>query len=259
MTRSRAALVEGLLLSQIVVSTAGAMKKVVEVREIKMSINQWPIAERPREKLLIQGAKSLTDAELLAIFLRTGIKGCTAVDLARELLTSFGGLRALFEASQSQFCARKGLSVAKYAHLQAVLEMNRRHLSEKLAQGEVMSDPKTVHAYLVSQLRHQKREVFSCLFLDSQHQVITYQELFHGSINSASVHPREVVKAALSYNAAALILAHNHPSGVAEPSLADQQITDQLVSALALIEVKVLDHIIVGAQHPVSFAERGLL
>ncbi len=224
-----------------------------------MSINQWPIGERPREKLLIKGAHSLTDAELLAIFLRTGIKGYTAVDLARELLNNFGGLRALFEASQSQFCARKGLSTAKYAHLQAVLEMNRRHLGEKLAQGEVMSDPQTVHSYLVAQLRHQKREVFSCLFLDSQHRVISYEELFHGSISSASVHPREIVKAALSYNAAALILAHNHPSGVAEPSLADQQITEQISRALALVEVKVLDHIIVGAGAPVSFASRGLL
>lgn len=224
-----------------------------------MSINQWPLAERPREKLLIQGAGSLTDAELLAIFLRTGVKGYSAVDLARELLTSFGGLRAMFEASQSQFCACKGLSTAKYAHLQAVLEMNRRHLSEKLAQGEVMSDPQTVHAYLISQLRHHKREVFSCLFLDSQHRVISYQELFHGSINSASVHPREIVKAALGHNAAALILAHNHPSGVAEPSLADQQITEQISRALALVEVKVLDHIIVGSAAPVSFAARGLL
>ncbi|MEH6446294.1 MAG: DNA repair protein RadC [Oceanospirillaceae bacterium] len=224
-----------------------------------MAITDWPAQERPREKLLMQGSQSLSDAELLAIFLRTGIKGMSAVDMARKLLNDFGGLRQLFEASEEEFCASKGLGVAKYTHLQAVLEMNRRYLREALQQGSVMDNPNTVREYLIAQLRHQKREVFCCLFLDNKHCVLGFDTLFKGSINSASVHPREVVKAALLYNAAAVILAHNHPSGVAEPSVADQQITAQLVKALALIDITVIDHIIIGSTAPVSFAERGLL
>lgn len=224
-----------------------------------MPINQWPELQRPREKLLVKGAASLSDAELLAIFLRTGIKGQSAVDLAHELLLSFGGFRALFEAEQTAFCARKGLGVAKYANLQAVLEMNKRYLNEKLIQGEIMDSPAVVFNYLTAQLRHLKREVFACLFLDNKHQVICYEELFMGSINSAAVHPREVVKLALHYNAAAVIFSHNHPSGVADPSQADLQITEQLKSALKFIEVEVLDHIIIGGALPVSLAQRGLM
>ncbi|MFT5708629.1 MAG: DNA repair protein RadC [Oceanospirillaceae bacterium] len=172
-----------------------------------MAITDWPAQERPREKLLMQGSQSLSDAELLAIFLRTGIKGMSAVDVARKLLKDFGGLRQLFEASESEFCASKGLGVAKYAHLQAVLEMNRRYLGQALEQGSIMDNPNTVREYLIAQLRHQKREVFCCLFLDNKHGVLGFETLFKGSINSASVHPREIVKAALSYNAAAIILA----------------------------------------------------
>ncbi len=224
-----------------------------------MSITDWPKQERPREKLLSKGAQALSDAELLAIFLRTGVKGLSAVDLARQLLSSFGGLRQLFEADQEAFCKGRGLGEAKFAQLQAVLEMNRRYLGHMLAQGSVMDNPETVQQYLIAQLRHQSREVFACLFLDNKHAVLGFEILFRGSINSAAVHPREVLKKALAYNAAAVIFSHNHPSGIAEPSMADQQITEQLSKALALIEVKVLDHIIIGAGTPVSFASRGLL
>jgi len=224
-----------------------------------MAITDWPINERPREKLLMQGAASLSDAELLAIFLRTGVHGSSAVELARSLLQSFGGLRQLLEASEVSFCAAKGLGPAKYSQLQAVLEMNRRHLAQELEQGSVMDNPGSVSEYLISQLRHLKREVFACLLLDNKHCVLGFEILFQGSISSAQVHPREVLKTALSYNAAAIILAHNHPSGIAEPSMADRQITERLINALALIEVNVIDHIIIGSATPVSFAERGLL
>lgn len=224
-----------------------------------MSIVNWPKQEQPREKLLIKGANALSDAELLAIFLRTGVKGLSAVDLARQLLTSFGGIRQLLEANQQQFCQNRGLGLAKYAQLQATLEMSRRHLGQELERGCLMDSPNTVRQYLISQLRHRQREVFACLFLDNKHSVLGFEVLFKGSINSASVHPREVVKAALSYNAAAVIFSHNHPSGVAEPSMADKEITRRLIQALALVDISVIDHIIIGASEPVSFAERGLL
>lgn len=224
-----------------------------------MSISQWPVAERPREKLLLQGAESLSDAELLAIFLRTGVKGKSAVDLARELLLTFGSLRSLLESDQTTFCAAHGLGVAKYVQLQAVLEMSRRHLQATIEKGSAMERPEQVKAYLVAKLRHQPREVFACLFLDNRHRVLKFEEIFFGTINAAAVYPREVVAKALSHNAAAVVLAHNHPSGVAEPSTADQQITERLKSALEMIEVRVIDHIIVGDAETVSFAERGLL
>ncbi|OUS39307.1 hypothetical protein A9R01_01895 ['Osedax' symbiont bacterium Rs2_46_30_T18] len=224
-----------------------------------MSINDWPASERPREKLLAKGAQALSDAELLAIFLRTGTKGVSAVDLARQLLSSYGGLRQLLESSQTQFCSGSGLGPAKYALLQAVLEMNRRHLSQLLEQGSIMDSPHTVQQYLIAQLRHHQREVFACLYLDTKHSVLGFEILFKGSINCAQIHPREVVKSALSYNAAAVIFSHNHPSGIAEPSQADREITQRLTQALALVDVTVIDHIIIGNAEPVSFAERGLL
>lgn len=224
-----------------------------------MSINDWPISERPREKLLLKGAQSLSDSELLAIFLRTGTKGLSAVDIARQLLSSYGGLRQLFESTEAEFCSGTGLGPAKYALLQAVLEMNRRHLGQQLEQGSTMDSPHTVQQYLISQLRHHQREVFACLFLDTKHSVLGFEILFKGSINCAQIHPREVVKSALSYNAAAVIFSHNHPSGIAEPSMADKQITERLSAALALVDVAVIDHIIIGNAEPVSFAERGLL
>lgn len=224
-----------------------------------MSITDWPLSERPREKLLHQGASALSDAELLAIFLRTGVKGKSAVDLARDLLNDFGSLRALLESTQASFCAAHGLGVAKYVQLQAVLEMSRRHLRSSIERGDAMENPQQVREYLSLKLRHQSREVFACLFLDNKHQVINYETLFLGTINAAAVYPREVVARALANNAAAVVLAHNHPSGVAEPSMADQQITERLVKALNMIDVRVIDHMVVGGREVVSFAERGLL
>jgi DNA repair protein RadC len=224
-----------------------------------MSIADWPEAERPREKLLNLGASALSDAELLAIFLRIGCAGKSAVDLARELLLQYGGLRPLLEASQNEFCRGLGLGSAKYAQLQAVLEMARRHLAASLKAGDVLSSPAQVRQYLSAQLRHQPREVFAVLFLDNQHRLIAYDELFFGTIDGASVYPREVVKKALARNAAAVILAHNHPSGVAEPSQADKRITERLQAALELVDVRVLDHMVVGDGEVVSFAERGFI
>jgi len=224
-----------------------------------MSIQDWPEGDRPREKLLAQGAAILSDAELLAIFLRTGIKGKTAVDLARDLLAEFGSLRTLLQADCDNFTRAKGLGTAKYAQLQAVLEMARRHTFEELDRGDVLTSPEATRAYLSQQLRHYQHEVFACLFLDNQHHILEFEELFRGTIDSASVYPREVVKKALAHNAAAVIFAHNHPSGISEPSQADKLITAKLKQALALIEIRVLDHFIIGDGMPYSFAENGLL
>lgn len=224
-----------------------------------MAITDWPVVERPREKLLKQGAKALSDAELLAIFLRTGVPGLTAVDLARNLLNEFGGLRALFNADARQFCCGHGLGLAKYSQLQAVLEMSRRHLQEALERGEGLTSPQLTRRFLLASLRDRQQEQFGCLLLDSQHRVIAFETLFYGTIDAACVYPREVVKCCLQHNAAAVILAHNHPSGVAEPSQADRRITERLVNALALVDVRVLDHFVVGDGELVSFAERGLI
>ena len=224
-----------------------------------MRISDWPDDEKPREKLLQRGPGALSDAELLAIFLRTGIPGKNAVDLARELLNEYRSLRALLNANQAQFCRSKGLGVAKYVQLQASLEIARRHLGERLQRGDLLSSPHETRSYLAIQLRDYRHEVFACLFLDNRHRVIRFEEMFFGTIDGASVHPREVVKRALHHNAAAVIFAHNHPSGTAEPSQADHFITHRLTDALALVDVRVLDHIIVGDGEWVSFAERGLL
>jgi len=224
-----------------------------------MPITDWPKQERPREKLIQRGPAALSDAELLAIFLRTGVPGKTAVDLARDLLVRFGSLRSLLNADLKQFCEGEGLGEAKYAQLQATQEMARRHMSETLQRGSVLENPEHTRQFLSSRLRDYPYEVFSCLFLDNRHRVIKFEELFRGTINGASVHPREVVKKALGHNAASVIFAHNHPSGVAEPSAADQHITRQLTDALALVDVRVLDHLVVGDGQVVSFAERGLL
>lgn len=224
-----------------------------------MSIADWPAAERPREKLLSLGPRALSDAELLAIFLRVGCVGKSAVDLARELLQEYGGLRPLLEASHAEFCKGLGLGNAKYAQLQAVLEMGRRHLSAAMKTGDLLTSPDLVRSYLSAQLRHQPREVFAVLFLDNQNRLITYEELFFGTIDGASVYPREVVRRALAHNCAAVILSHNHPSGVAEPSQADCRITQRLQAALELIDVRVIDHMVVGDGEVISFAERGLL
>ena len=222
-----------------------------------MSIRNWPAAERPREKLLEHGASSLSDAELLAIFLRTGVSGKSAVDLARHLLMEFGSLRALLEADLRAFCRHLGLGPAKFSHLQAVLEMSRRHLAERLRRDSALQSPQAVRDYLKSLLRHEPHEVFGCLFMDSKHRMLAFEVLFRGSIDSASVYPRQVVKRALAHNAAAVIFCHNHPSGISEPSQADRTLTQRLVKALDLIEVRVLDHFIVGDGQPLSMVERG--
>ncbi len=222
-----------------------------------MAITDWPADERPREKLLLRGASALSDAELLAIFLRTGIKGMTAVDLARSLLEQHGSLRSLLAAEQSQFCGNLGLGPAKYALLQAVLEMGRRHLQETLTRGDALTSPDATRNYLTARLREQQNEVFACLFLDSKNRVIQYEELFFGTIDGASVHPRQIVQRALSHNAAGLILAHNHPSGVAEPSAADRQITRRIKEALSLMDIRVLDHLVIGDGEITSLAEIG--
>ena len=224
-----------------------------------MSIRNWPAAERPRERLLELGAASLSDAELLAIFLRTGVSGKSAVDLARHLLGQFGSLRTLLEARQAVFIQHLGLGPAKFAQLQAVLEMGRRHLAEHVRNESVLESPVAVRDYLKALLRHQPHEIFGCLFLDSRHRVLGFEALFQGTIDNATVYPRQVVKRALDYNAAALILCHNHPSGNAEPSVADRKLTKVLQKALDLVDVRVLDHIIVGDGDPLSMAEYGWL
>lgn len=224
-----------------------------------MAISDWPESERPREKLLERGASALSDAELLAIFLRTGCVGLSAVDLARQLLQRFGSLANMLSASKKTFCDARGLGEAKYVQLQAVMELARRHLGEQLSREHVFSSPGLVGQFLLSQLRDCQQEIFSALFLDAQHRLIAWEKLFFGTIDSASVHPREVVKQALHYNASAVIFSHNHPSGVAEPSDADQMITRRLKEALLLVDVRVLDHVVVGGGYTVSMAERGTL
>ena len=223
-----------------------------------MAISQWPLAERPREKLLDKGAEALSDAELLAIFLRTGCKGFTAVDLARQLLDNFGGLKPLLQASQTDFCANNGLGNAKFAQLQAVLEMAKRHLFEQLSRGDALCSPTQTRQFLTAQLASYPHEVFACLFLDNRNRVIAFEKMFYGTIDGASVYPREVVKQALADNAAAVILAHNHPSGIEEPSQSDIHITKRLTQALELVDIRVLDHLIIG-DDVVCFSERGLL
>jgi DNA repair protein RadC len=224
-----------------------------------MSIRDWPKAERPREKLLERGAHALSDAELLAVLFGSGSRGASAVDLARRLLAEFGSLRELLCAERARCSAQQGLGLARYCALQAALELARRHYRESLAAGPVLVQPAAARAFLLAQLRDRPYEVFCCLHLDSRHRLIAFDEMFRGTVDGASVHPREVVKQALARNAAAVILVHNHPSGVAEPSHADELVTQRLRDALALVDVRVLDHIIVGDSACLSFAERGLL
>lgn len=224
-----------------------------------MTIKDWPAAERPREKLLELGAGALSDAELLAIFLRVGVVGKSAVDLARDLLSQFGSLNAIFSASESELSHVHGMGASKYVQLQAIFEMSRRALGEQLQQKNVFESPQQVHDFLVLKLGNLNKEVFLVLFLDAQHRLQATEEMFSGSLMQTSVYPREVVKRAMHHNAAAVIFAHNHPSGVAKPSQADELITKQLKQALALVDVKVLDHFIVAGNQTMSFVERGLL
>jgi DNA repair protein RadC len=224
-----------------------------------MSLQDWPESERPREKLLRLGAGALSEAELLAIVLRSGVRGRSAVELARALLGEYRSLRHLLSADRSTLCRTRGLGDAKYAALQAALELVRRHYAELMQAGPALANPRATREFLRVRLRDRDHEVFCCLFLDNRHRVISFDEVFRGTIDGASVHPRDIVKLALSRNAAAVILAHNHPSGVAEPSQADELITSRLREALALVDIRVLDHIVVGDGACVSFAERGLI
>jgi len=224
-----------------------------------MAIRDWPTDERPREKLLQRGAQALSDAELLAIFLRTGVQGKSAVDLSRELLADHGGLAALMGASLSRFCQSKGLGDAKYAQLQAVMEMSRRYLGDVLQRDQVFSSAASTRRYLQAQLRGEPREVVAALYLDNRHRLIRYEPMFFGTIDSAAVYPREIARRALELNSAALIVAHNHPSGVAEPSDADVRITRRISDALALLDIRLLDHCVVAGAEVVSLAERGQL
>src|SRR3989344_3098875 len=224
-----------------------------------MAITDWPELERPREKLLERGPEAFSDAEILAIFLRTGVPGKTAVDVARDLLSRFGGLRELLAASPDELCQAPGIGEAKYVQLQAGLEMGRRYLAERLGRGEALSSTADTRQFLQAQLRDRQNEVFCVLFLDNRHRVLVFEELFQGTLNGTAVYPREIVKRALRHNAAAVILVHNHPSGVAEPSRADELLTNRLKEALSLVDIRLLDHLVVGDGETVSFSERGLI
>lgn len=224
-----------------------------------MGIVDWPPQERPRERLLAQGADKLSDTELIAVCLRSGVRGQSAVDLGRALIARFGGLSGLLAAQTSELRSVRGLGTAKAAQLAAVLELARRALREDLRAGSALTSPGAVRDYLRLALGSLAHEAFVCIHLDAQHRVMDTQQLFRGTLTQTSVYPREVVKAALAANAAAVIFAHNHPSGVAQPSQADELLTRQLKEALALVEIRVLDHFIVAGNQALSFAERGLL
>ncbi|HUP96254.1 MAG TPA: DNA repair protein RadC [Burkholderiales bacterium] len=224
-----------------------------------MRIAEWPADDRPREKLIAKGPEALSDAELVAIVIRTGIKGQSAVDLARTVLLRCGSVSSLLSADLDAFQLIPGLGNAKYAQVQAVLELSRRALRETLDRGAALSSPQAVRDYLRLKLQGKPHEVFAAVFLDAQNRVLGVEELFRGTLTQTSVFPREIVKRALHYNAAAVIFAHNHPSGVAEPSRADEALTQTLKHTLALVDVKVLDHFVVGGDSAMSFAERGLL
>lgn len=222
-----------------------------------VTLKDWPNQERPREKLLLRGSSALSDAELLAIFLRTGCKGIDVVELSRLLISEFGSLHALFGASESDFCAKKGLGQAKFVQLQAVLEMSRRYLQEPLQKGECLTSAEQTKAFLIAKMHAYPHEVFGAILLDTQHQIICFHEFFFGSIDSATVHPRIIVQKVLHENAAAIILVHNHPSGDPTASICDRKITEKIIDAMKLIDVRVLDHFIVGHQKTTSFAEKG--
>lgn len=226
---------------------------------LHMTIRDWPMAERPREKMLARGAAVLSDAELLAVFLGSGKRGQSAVDLGRELLGRDGGLKALLDLDISALSRLPGLGIAKASRLHASLELGRRYLAQQLERPEALSNPADCATFLRARIGAYPFEVFACVFLDNRNRMIAFEELFRGSISGASVHPREVVRRCLAHNAAAVIFAHNHPSGVAEPSHADQEITAQLKQALLLIDVRVLDHFIIGSGTPTSLAQRGML
>lgn len=224
-----------------------------------MAITDWPVAERPREKLIELGAQALSDAELLAIFLRVGVVGKSAVDLARDLLIQFGSLNSIFAATEHELSQVHGIGSSKYVQLQAIFEMSRRALNEQLQQRDVLASPQAVRDYLVLKLGSYTKEAFLVLFLDTQNRLLATEEMFSGSLSETSVYPREIVKRVLHHNAAAVIFAHNHPTGNVKQSQADELLTKQLQQALALIDVKVLDHFIVAGNNTLSFSQTGLL
>lgn len=224
-----------------------------------MNIRDWPEQERPREKLLARGAAALSDAELLAVFFGTGQRGLNAIDLGRQLLHRHGGLRRLLRLPCAELVREPGLGLARASRLCAALELATRHLAMRMEEPDALTDPRVAGDYFRARLRDRQREVFACLFMDTRHRPIAIEELFHGTLDRSEVHPREVVKRALAHNAAAVMLAHNHPSGVSEPSSADRHITQMLAQSLALVDIRVLDHLIIGEGEPVSFAARGWL
>ncbi len=224
-----------------------------------MTIRDWPVTERPRERLLEHGPRILSDGELLAVLFGSGNRGRSAVELARQLIGDFGSLREFLNADAGRCLGQVGIGPARYASLQAALELARRHYGETLRTEGPMSAPDATRAFLLSQLRDRPYEVFCCLHLDSRHRLLAFEELFRGTVDGATIHAREVVRQALAHNATAVIFAHNHPSGVPEPSHADQLVTRRLKELLALVDVRVLDHIIVGDTGCLSFADRGLL
>lgn len=224
-----------------------------------MPLTHWPPEERPREKLLLHGEKNLSDAELLAIFIRTGIRGKTAVDLARELLIEFGSLKKLSQATAQQLCQKKGLGKAKYALFKAAIELGKRFTEEKIHIGQTLASSQQTKRFLTGRLKHYSYEVFACLFLDIHNRVLAFEELFRGTLHEASIYPREVLKRALAHNAGKIILAHNHPSGNPEPSQSDRDITRLLQQTLGLVDIQIIDHVVIGNEDTVSFAEHGLL
>jgi DNA repair protein RadC len=224
-----------------------------------MAIREWPKMERPREKLIARGPEALSDAELIAVLLGSGIRGRSAVDLARALIARFGSIRELLRAGRSECLGQLGIGPARYALLRAALELARRHHLDALRVGPMIASPAQTREFLLAQLRDRPYEVFCCLHLDSRHRLISFDEMFRGTVDGASVHPREVVRQTIARNSTAVIFAHNHPSGVTEPSHADELITRRLREALALVDIRVLDHIIVGDGSCLSFAESGLL
>jgi DNA repair protein RadC len=222
-----------------------------------MHIRDWPASERPREKLLARGAPVLSDAELLAIFLGSGLRGQDAVTTARQLLLAHGPLRTLLERTPAELAKLPGLGPARASRLAAALELCSRYLAAGLERGEALSDPHAAGRYFAQRLRGSPCEIFAALFLDTRHRALAFEELFRGTVDGAEVHPREVVRRALAHNAAAVIVGHNHPSGSAEPSAADRAVTAQLKQALHLVDVRLLDHFVVGDGAPVSMAARG--
>lgn len=224
-----------------------------------MTIANWPTSDQPREKILLRGAKNLSEAELLAIFIRTGVRGKTALDIARELLSEYGSLKKLFNTDPEQLLKQPGFGKAKYAMIKAAIELGCRYLEEEIPRGKPLTNSQLTKRFLSHRLQDYPHEVFACLFLDIQNCIICFEELFFGTLSEASVYPREVVKRGLKHNAAKIILAHNHPSGNPLPSQADQEITHILKQALALVEINVIDHVIVGNKETISFAEVGLL